>query len=184
MNPYIEGKKAEFENVIEHTKKEFSSIRTGRAAANMIEDIQVEAYGSRTPLKHLASIGVSDASSMTVEPFDKSLIKDIEKAMSTGNKGFTVANEGQKLRVRVPALTQENRKELVKLLGEKTEKGKVQLRQVRDDIKNAITEAHKNKEIPEDAFYAYKEELDKITKEYTAQIDEMKKQKEEHLMAV
>jgi ribosome recycling factor len=183
-NIYIDQKKEEFEKIINHFKKELSGLRTGRAQATLVENIQVEAYGAMTPLMQLASISVPDAQSISIEPWDKNIIKDIEKALNYANLGFSVVNAGDKLIAKIPPMTEENRKDLLKILNQKAEESKISIRQVRDDIKENILAAEKNKEITEDDKYKFLTDLDNLVSEYNKKIDELVKDKEQEIMKV
>jgi len=177
----LENKKNEFEKIIEHAHEELSSIRTSRATPALIENIKVEVYGTKTPLIQVAGITCPEAKQLLVEPWDKNLLKDIEKAVETAGLGLSIVNEGNFLRISMPALTEETRKEIVKVLHGKIENNKVALRQVRDKIKNEIEAELKNKEITEDDKYSLIEDLDKMTREFTDQIVELGKKKEEEI---
>lgn len=184
MNIFIEEKKEAFDESIEFAKKEFMQIRSGRAHSGLVDNLVVEVYGTATPLKQIASISVPDAISIAVEPYDKSVIKDIERSLSMQLKGMSLSNEGALLRIRVPSLTEETRKELLKVISEKAEKARISLRKVRDAIKEDITNAHKNKEISEDEFYSYKKELDEITSAYSDQVEALREKKEHSMMEI
>lgn len=183
-NIYIDQKKEEYEKTIEHLKKELSGLRTGRAQATLVENVQVEAYGTMTPLMQLASISVPDAKSIAIEAWDKSILKDIEKALSYSNLGFSVVNTGEKLIAQVPPMTEENRKDLLKILGEKVEASKISLRQIRDDIKEDILTGEKNKEITEDDKYKFLTDLDNFTTDYNKKIEQIAEEKEKEIMTV
>ena len=116
MNDFIKSHENEFSAVVDHFKKELGSIRAGRANPAMIEEVMVESYGAKTPLKQLGSISVTEARCMTVQPWDKNLIKDIEKAIIYANLGLSVSAESALVRVTVPQMTEENRKDLVKIM--------------------------------------------------------------------
>jgi ribosome recycling factor len=134
-NSFIDKKKVEFDKAIEHFKTELGSLRTGRAQSAVVENIMVEAYGAQTPLKQLAAISIPEPKTISIQPWDKSIIKDIEKAFSYSNLGLSIVNVGDKLVVKLPAMTEENRKELVKVIGQKLEAAKISLRRVRDEIR-------------------------------------------------
>jgi len=183
-NQFIEQKKGEFEQALEHFKKEISSLRTGRAQATLVENIMVEAYGAQTPLKQLAAISIPEAKSITIEPWDKNVVKDVEKALSFSNLGLSVVNTGEKLIAKIPPMTEENRKELIKLLGQKSEEAKISLRKIRDKIKETIINAEKNKEITQDDKYQFVDDLDNFISDYNRKIEDLVKAKEEEIMTV
>jgi len=183
-NKFIEQKKAEFEQVLAHFKKEISALRTGRAQTTLVENIMVEAYGAQTPLKQLAAISIPEAKSISIEPWDKNIIKDMEKALTYSNLGLSIVNTGEKLIAKIPPMTEENRKELIKLLGQKAEEAKISLRQIRDEVKESIIKAEKNKEVTQDDKYQFLADLDNFTSDYNRKIEETSKAKEEEMMTV
>lgn len=184
MNQYIQAKQGEFTKVIDFFKKEIAVLRTGRANPSILDGVAVEAYGVLTPLNGLASITVSDARSMVVAPWDKGVIKDIEKAILAADFGFGVVNEGDKIRLSVPLMTEENRRNLVKKLNEKTEEARIAIRQVRDSVKEAIEKAEKNKEISEDDKFRFLKELDEEIRKKNEELEAIRKKKEEEIMTI
>lgn len=176
--------KPEFDKVIEHFKNEISSLRTGRATSALVENILVEAYGVKTPLKGLASISVPDPKTLLIEPWDKGILKEIEKAVQLANIGVSLVNEGTKLRLTIPPLTEESRKELVKVLQQKMEKSRISLRSIRDKVRSEIIEAEHNKQITEDDRYRMQEKLDDEIEEYNFKIKEIGEQKEKEIMTI
>ncbi len=184
MNKYIQTKQNEFGKVIDFFKKDISSLRTGRANPGILDGIYVEAYGTKTPLNGLGTIAVAEARSMTVTPWDKSVLKDLEKAIMEANLGFGVVNEGDKIRLTLPLMTEENRRELVKKLNEKTEEARVSLRKVRDEIKTNIENAEENKEINEDDKFRFIKELDEEVRKKNDEIKEIRDKKEEEIMTI
>jgi len=184
MNQYIQAKQADFTKAIDFFKKDISSIRTGRANPAMLDGIFVDAYGTKTALVGLASISVPEARSIVITPWDKTIAKDIEKAITAANLGLNPVNEGDKIRLVVPQLTEENRKELAKRLSEKMETARIALRQIRDEIKNVIEDAFKNKAISEDDKFRFIKELDEeITRQNDA-LKSIKEKKEEEIMTI
>ncbi|MDO8592423.1 MAG: ribosome recycling factor [bacterium] len=184
MNQYIQAKQNDFSKIIDFFKKDIAGLRTGRANPGILDGILVEAYGAKTPLVGLASISVPEARSILVAPWDKTTAKDIEKAIVAANLGINPVNEGDKIRLVVPQLTEENRKELVKKLNEKMETARIALRQTRDEIKESIEEAFKSKNLSEDDKFRFIKELDE---EISRQNDELKKtkdKKEEEIMTI
>ncbi len=184
MNIYLEKKQEEFEKILDFFKKDISSIRTGRASTSILEGVFVEVYGTRMPINGVANISVEDSQSIIIAPWDKNTLKDIEKAVVEAELGLGISNEGDKIRLKVPEMTEEKRKELVKKLSEKAEKARISLRQVRDEVKKDIEEAEKNKEITEDDKYNFIEELDKEIDKRNEEIKEIKEKKEEDIMTV
>lgn len=184
MNKFIEEKQEEFEKALEFFKKDISSLRTGRANPAMLEGVQVSAYGVMSPINAVGNIAVTDAKSMTVTPWDKNVIKDIEKAIVEAALGVGVINEGDKIRLSVPQMTEENRKDLVKRLNEKMEHARISIRQARDSIKEEIEKAEKDKEITEDERFQFIEELDEEVKTKNEEIKSTRDKKEEDIMTV
>jgi len=183
-NLYIEQHKPEFEKVIDHLKEELNTIRTGRATTAMLDRVVVEAYGVNTPLKQLATINVPDSKTLTIEPYDKSTIKDIEKAIQLADIGVSPVNEGNLVRISVPPLTEESRKELVKILNQKIEQSRISVRNLRDKIRDDIQKAEKENEITEDDKYKSFTDLDNLTTEYNAKIKEIADNKEKEIMTI
>ncbi|MCF7795417.1 ribosome recycling factor [Patescibacteria group bacterium] len=184
MNQYLNTKKPEFEKAIEFFQKEISTIRTGRANPAILDRVQIEAYGVRNPMNAVASVGVSDSRTITVTPWDKNLLKDVEKAITEADLGLGIKNDGQKLHLTVPQMTEENRKDYVKRLNEKQEEARIRVRQVRDDIKEDIESAFANKDISEDDKYRYLEELEEAVSNYNNKLKELRDKKEEDIMTV
>ncbi|MBI2459709.1 MAG: ribosome recycling factor [Parcubacteria group bacterium] len=184
MNQYIKTKQADFIKAIDFFKKDITSLRTGRANPAMLDGLYVDAYGVKTALAALASISVPEARSIVITPWDKTIIKDIEKAITAADLGLSPANEGDKIRLVVPQLTEENRKELVKKLSEKMETARVALRQIRDQIKEAIEAAYKNKAVSEDDKFRFFKELDEETARQNDELKKIKEKKEEEIMTI
>ncbi len=184
MNQYLETKQQDFTNALDFFKKEITTLRTGRINPSILDDVQVEAYEVINPLNTVANINVTDNSSILVVPWDKNLLKSIEKAITEANLGLGVTNEGDKLRLNMPPLTEENRKELVRKLNEKMEKTRIKLRQVRDSIKSVIEKAHEDKEITEDDKFLYIKELDEFSADKNKELKELRDNKEKAIMEI
>ena len=184
MDQILQNHKPEFEKSLDVLKSELAALRIGRANPLIVENILVESYGTKTPLKQVASINVPSARTLLVQPWDKSIIKDIEKAIIAANIGINPVNEGTQLRLTVPQLTEESRKELVKSAGEKIEKARIAIRQIRDRIKEVIIKQEKDKEITEDDRYGLIEKLDELVKDYNNQIKDIGDKKEVEIMSL
>ncbi len=184
MNQYIQNQEEDFKKAIEFFKKEISSLRTGRANPSLLEGIQVDVYGTRTPVNGLANINVVDSKTMLVIPWDKNIIKDIEKAIVEADLGVSVINEGEQIRLVLPQMTEENRRVLVKKLNEKLETAKIRARQVREEIKGNIEEAFDNKEISEDDKFRFLKELDEEVGKINQELKEIRDKKEEEIMTI
>ncbi|MFH1255575.1 MAG: ribosome recycling factor [bacterium] len=184
MNQYIQNKQNDFVKLVDFFKKDISSLRTGRANPSILDGIYVDAYGTKTALVGLASISVPEARSIVIAPWDKTISKDIEKAITAANLGINPVNEGDKIRLVVPQLTEENRKALVKKLNEKIETAKIALRQIRDQIKESIENAFKNKSISEDDKFRFFKELDEEISRQSDELKKIKDKKEEEIMTI
>ena len=184
MNQYILEKGENFEKIKEFFKKEMASLRTGRANPAMLDGVTVEAYGSRSPINTLANINVSDASSVLITPWDKSILKAVEKAIVEADLGLGVVNEGDKIRINIPSLTEENRKDLVKKLSVKFEAARIEIRKLRDEIKTTIEKAFDDKEVSEDDKFRYIKELDEEVARRNDELKELKDKKEKDIMTI
>ena len=184
MNQYLQNKQAEFTSALDFFKKEIAVLRTGRANPAVLENVQVEAYGVMNPIHAVGNIAVVDARSIIVAPWDKSVIKSIEKAIVDAGLGFGVVNEGDKIRLTVPPLTEENRKDLVKKLNEKLEKARINLRGARDGVKNLIEKAFGDKAFSEDDKFRFIKELDEFSAKKNEELKEIHDRKEKDIMEI
>lgn len=176
--------KGDFGSVINFFKDDISGLRTGRASAAIAEDISVEAYGAHQPLKSLASINVPDAKTVNIEPWDKSILAAIEKAIRDSGLGINPVNTGSQIRLFLPELTSERRQELIKVLRQKEESARIAIRKVREDVKEMVKSAENGKEITEDEKYRLEEDLDKTVKEYNDKIKEIAEKKETEINTI
>ncbi|MDD2807747.1 MAG: ribosome recycling factor [Patescibacteria group bacterium] len=184
MEQIIDSHKPEFEKIIANLKEELSTLRVGRANPLMVENIMIEAYGSKMPLKQMASITVPDARNILIQPWDKAMSKDIEKGIIVAKIGINPVNEGSQIRLTVPPLTEESRKELTKSVGEKMEKSRIAIRQIRDKVKDEIIQQEKAKAISEDIRYNLQEKLDELVKSYNEIIKATGEKKEIEIMTL
>lgn len=184
MANHIDDAKLEFEQVIEHLKKELMNIRSGRANASMVEDLPVEAYGSPMTLKGVASITVPDAKTIQIEPWDKNLVKDVEKAIQASSLGLNPNTAGTVIRLVMPPMTEENRKNLVKVVSQKAELARVSIRTIREATRGAIGDEEKAKLIGEDEKFRLQESLDKVVADLNAQIQKLADEKETEIMTI
>ncbi|MDD4290032.1 MAG: ribosome recycling factor [Patescibacteria group bacterium] len=184
MSQFIESFNEDFNKVVKHFQEDIEKLKAGRAHPSMIEDIFVECYGVKTPLKQVASISIPESSLLQVEPWDKTVIKEVEKALSSANLDLSVSVAGNIVRAKIPALTEEKRKQTIKILNEKKEDAKVIIRQIREKIKKEIERQEKDKEISQDEKFSFIEELDKVTKDKSTEIDNISKAKEEDTMKI
>ena len=168
---------------VEHTRTEFNTVRTGRASAALLDRVQIDYYGQATPLKQLATINVPEPRMLTIQPFDPSSIKSIEKAIQESDLGLTPANDGKMIRLPMPQPTEERRKELVKVVRKIAEEGKVAVRNVRRDAVQHLKELTKG-DVGKDDEHRAEERVQKLTDEHTKSIDELLKHKEAEIMEV
>lgn len=168
----------------EALKATLEKIRTGRAHVSLLDHIHVDYYGTRTQLSQVASVSVGDARTLTITPFDKSMVQAIEKAILESDLGLNPASAGQVIRVPLPALTQERRKELGKVVRNEGEEAKIAIRNVRRDALAHLKEALKKKEISEDDEKRAHDSVQKLTDRYTADVDKLVAAKEKDLMAL
>ncbi|XP_074354367.1 ribosome-recycling factor, chloroplastic-like isoform X2 [Apium graveolens] len=176
--------KERMEKTIENVRANFSSIRTGRSNPAMLDKIEVEYYGTSTSLKSIAQISTPDSSSLLVNPYDKSSLKAIEKAIINSDLGMTPGSDGDVLRLSIPQLTAERRKELLKMVAKQAEEGKVALRNIRRDAIKCYDKLEKEKKLSEDIVKDLSSDLQKVTDEYIKKVDSIFKQKEKELMTV
>jgi len=176
--------KDHMEKSIEATQRSFNTIRTGRANSSLLDRITVDYYGTETPLKSLANISTPDASTITIQPYDKGSMGQIEKAISLSDIGLTPNNDGQIIRLNIPQLTSDRRKELVKIAGKLSEEGKVAIRNIRRDGIDAIRKQEKNHEIPEDEARDLQDQIQKATDKSISKIDELLAAKEKDILTV
>ena len=169
---------------IDATRTEFNSVRTGRASAGLLDRITIDYYGTATPLKNMATINAPEPRSLTVQPFDPTQIKAIEKAIQESDLGLTPSNDGKLIRLPIPQLTEERRKDLVKLVRKYGEDGKVAVRNVRRDVMKHLEELVRNGEVGDDEERRAEQQVQKLTDEHTKAIDDLLKHKEAEIMEV
>ncbi len=169
---------------LDATHEHFNTLRTGRAAAALLDRITVDYYGTATPLKQLASINVPEPRMLTVQPFDPSTIKSIEKAVMESDLGLTPSNDGKTIRLPIPQLTEERRKDLVKLARQMAEEGRVSVRNVRRDLMHHLKELVVNGDVGDDEERRAEDRAQKLTDDHVHRIDEMLKRKEAEIMEV
>ena len=173
-----------FEKAIEAYRHEISLYRTGSASPLLLDGVMVDYYGVKTPLNQMASISTPDARLLVIQPFDRSVIKDIENAIIAANLGFNPNNDGITIKMPVPALTEERRKDIVKQLHQLTEKFKVSLRTVRRDAIDEVKHAQKEKEITEDEEKKYLDDIQKRLNEFIKQLEAISTKKSDEIMQV
>jgi ribosome recycling factor len=167
---------------IDATRHELATVRTGRASPHLLDRVQVDYYGASTPLKQLANVAATEARLLTITPYDKSAIKQIEKAILESDLGLTPSNDGNLVRLAIPELTEERRKELVKVVHGLAEEGRVAVRNIRRDCMHDLRELRKEGEVGEDEERRAEAELQKLTDGRIAEIEELLKGKEEEIL--
>jgi len=176
--------KTRMEDVITATKKTFSGIRTGRANPGLLDRIVVSYYGTPTPLNQMASVSVPEPRLLVITPWDKSSIKDIEKAILASDLGLVPTNDGSVIRIAIPTLTEERRKELVRLVRQDAEDYRVSVRNIRREMNDAVKKLEKNGDISEDDSRRVQDEIQKQTDRFIKEIDELLEAKEKEIMEV
>ena len=169
---------------VEHARNEFNTVRTGRASAALLDRIAIDYYGQATPLKQLATINVPEPRMLTIQPFDPGSLKQIEKAIQESDLGLTPSNDGKLIRLPIPQLTEERRKELVKVVRHLAEEGRVAVRNVRRDVMHHLKEMVNKGEVGADEEHRGEERLQKLTDDHVRTIDEALKHKEAEILEV
>lgn len=163
-------------------KNELNRIRTGRASLSILDDIRVDYYGTLTPLNQMASLSVPESRLITIQPWDVSIIKEIEKAILKSDLGLTPSNDGKLIRISIPSLTEERRKQLVKAVQKKSEEHKIAVRNIRRDSNDLLKGLKKDGDIAEDDAFRAQDQVQKITDEHTKRMDEICKEKEQEIL--
>ncbi|KKP65463.1 MAG: Ribosome recycling factor [candidate division WS6 bacterium GW2011_GWE1_34_7] len=179
----LDSFKVDLDKCIESLSEDLSQIRTGRATPELIQDILINAYETQAPLKNYATINVADTKSLIVIPWDKSIVDNISKGISSANMGFNPISEGDHVRVSIPELTEERRKEYVKVMKDRVEDARIAVRQVRQKYMQEIDDAQKDG-FSEDQADRLREEGEKLVKESNQTIEEMKEKKEQELLTI
>lgn len=183
-NQVIANTKEKMDKGIQAFSRELASIRAGRASASLLDRLTVNYYGAPTPVNQLGSISVPEARMLVITPYDKSILGDIEKAILKSDLGLNPVNDGNIIRLSVPALTEERRRDLVKQVKKEAEEAKVAIRNVRRDGNDDLKKLEKNGEITEDALRGFSDDVQKMTDEHIAKIDQLAKDKEKEIMEV
>jgi ribosome recycling factor len=184
VDEFIEDAVRRMDRSIQTTRDEFNSVRTGRASASLLDRVMVDYYGTKTQLKQLATINAPEPRLLTIQPFDPSSIKAIEKAIQESDLGLNPSNDGKVIRLPIPQLTEDRRKELVKVVRGRGEDGKVAIRNVRRDVMHHLKELVVNGDVGDDEERRAEERVQKLTDEHTQRIDEILKRKEAEIMEV
>lgn len=184
INDIKQDAEKRMKKTIESLRHEMAKIRTGRANASLLDHVQVDYYGSLTPLTQLANITSSDSRTLMVTPWEKNMVAAVEKAILTSDLGLNPATSGSAIRVPMPALTEERRKEMIRIVRGEAEQGRVSVRNVRRDANNQLKELVKEKAISEDEERRATDLIQKLTDKYIAEVEEVLTQKEKDLMEI
>ena len=178
----LKNVKAEMDKSIESLEKEFSKVRTGRASVSLLDGVRVDYYGTPTPLNQLATISIPESRLITIQPWDATVLKEIEKAIQKADLGLTPGSDGKIIRVAIPPLTEERRKELVKLVKKMSESAKVAIRNHRRKANDDLKALKNDKKINEDDHFKTQDEVQKVTDDYIKKCDDLTKHKEDEIL--
>ena len=176
--------KADFESTIKDLRKSLSKIRTGRANLGMLDDIKIEYYGQMSPLNQVATMKVADPRLITIQPWEKTMIPEIERAIASSDLGLNPSNDGNIIRVPIPALSGERRQELVKVVRREAEDHKISLRNIRREANDQLKELEKESEITEDQMHRAFTQVDSLIEKFSEKIDEIVEEKEQDILEV
>ena len=179
---FLEELKEQMDSSLQSLDKELNRIRTGRASVSLIDGIKVNYYGTITPLNQIATLSVPESRLITIQPWDTNIIADIEKAIQKSDLGLNPMNDGKLIRISIPSLSEERRKELVKVAGKVVEDCKISLRNHRRNINENLKNKKKDKEISEDEYFKKHDEVQKMTDEYVAKCDKIFTEKEKDII--
>lgn len=180
----IANTKEKMKKAIQAFTRELATIRAGRASASLLDRVTVDYYGAPTPVNQLAGISTPEARLLVIQPYDKTILGEIEKAILKSDLGLNPSNDGSMIRISIPQLTEERRKELVKVIKKESEEAKVAIRNIRRDGNDELKKLEKNGDITEDALRGYSDDIQKVTDEHIAKIDQITKDKEKEIMEV
>ena len=184
LKPFIQNASEQMDEALSFLKRELAHIRAGKASPQLLDGIKVEYYGTQTPLNQLANISAPDPRLLTVEPFDRSSIREIEKAIMSSGLGLNPNNDGTLIRIPLPVLSEERRQDLVKVAREKAEEARISIRNTRRIVKDEIKDTVKKDNLPEDSRFEAEDELQKLTDDHISRIETMLKEKETEIMTV
>ncbi len=180
----ISNAKSKMEKAISAYTRELASVRAGRANAALLDKVSVDYYGAPTPINQLAGVSVPEARLLVIQPYDKTILGEIEKAILKSDLGLNPTNDGSVIRIAIPALTEERRKELVKVVKKEAEEAKIAVRNIRRDGNEDLKKLEKNGEITEDDLRGYSEDIQKMTDQHISKIDDITKDKEKEILEV
>jgi ribosome recycling factor len=184
MDEFVQDAQRRMDRSVDSTHEHFNTLRTGRASAALLDRIHVDYYGTATPLKQLATINAPEPRMLTIQPFDPSSIKTIEKSIMESDLGLQPSNDGKLIRLPIPQLTEERRKEIVKVARQMAEEGRVAVRNVRRDVMKHLEELVRNGDVGDDDERRAEDRVQKLTDEHVHRIDDMLKRKEAEIMEV
>jgi ribosome recycling factor len=184
IDTIINSKKQDFDKVIDHYLHELSGVRTGRANPALLNTVMVESYGSKMALEHVASVTVSDAKTLVISPWDKGQLQAIEKAIQVANLGFNPSNDGVVIRITLPALNEERRKEMVKLVGQMAEKARIGIRNAREDVMKEMKRAEADGKISKDDLTGGQRKMQEVVDKYNEEIKQHAETKEKDVLTV
>lgn len=180
----LDQHKPQFDKAIEHFEHELSSVRTGRANPALLSTVMVDSYGTKVPIQQVANVTVSDAKTLTISPWDKSQIQEIEKGIISANLGLMPGNDGNVIRINLPPLTEDRRKEMVKLVGQMAESARIAVRQVREEVIKELKRGESSGEITKDDLAHQQKKLQDIVDDYNSKIKVGADEKEQELMTI
>ncbi|MEX2466711.1 MAG: ribosome recycling factor [Gemmatimonadota bacterium] len=180
----VEDAKKRMDEALDALRREFATVRTGKATPALLDTVRVDAYGSKMPLNQVATVSTPEPSMLVVQPFDKSLLQEIERGIQSADLGLNPANDGNIIRVPIPPLNEERRKEYVKLLHKMAEEGRISVRHARRTVRDEVQQLVKDHEIGEDEGHRREDALERLTQEVSEKIDDLLKKKEEEVMAI
>lgn len=183
-NNVLNEMKEKMENAIQAFSRNLATVRAGRANPSLLDNVFVDYYGTSTPLNQLATVGAPEARLLVITPYDKKALGDIEKAIQKADLGLSPSNDGNVIRISIPPLTEERRKELVRVVGKFAEESRVQVRNIRREANDQLKEMEKNSELTEDELRKYQDDVQKETDAFIGKIDDMVKNKEQEIMEV
>jgi len=183
-NDILKEMQTKMEDAVQAFSRNLATVRAGRANPALLDNVFVEYYGTPTPLNQLAQVGAPEARLLVITPFDKTAIGDIEKAIQKADLGLSPSSDGNVIRISIPALTEERRKELTRVVGKFAEESRVQVRNIRREANDALRKLEKDNAITEDELRANQDNVQKETDDFIAQIDELAKNKEDEIMEV
>lgn len=181
---YMDDANERMEKALNHLETELSKIRAGKASPSMLKDVKVDYYGSLTPLTQMANVGTADARTIVIQPWEKKMIGEVEKAIMKANLGFNPVNNGEIIRIVVPELTEERRQQLSKMVKTEGENAKIAVRNIRRDTIAEIKKLEKDKEISEDESKGIQDDIQKLTDDYTSKVDKIIDAKQKDIMSV